>query len=182
MSDEQPAKRRGRPPKDPADRKDGNLTFRTRGDMRRRLSEAAEKSGRSISEEVEKRLEESFSNENLLEDVHSAAYSASEQAWEDYVKRSAGEQRFLKFGLEAAATLRYAMRDLGIYEKSIGSIAVSQNYLDHVVSAFTRQLPGMLKWVDQSDFDEVLEINKQALRQNMRGKMTPHEDDQEEET
>lgn len=59
MSDE-PVKRRGRPPLDPAERKDGNLTFRTRGDLRQRLAEEAKKNGRTISEEVEWRLERSL--------------------------------------------------------------------------------------------------------------------------
>lgn len=59
MSD-QSVKRRGRPPLDPAERKDGNLTFRTRGDLRQRLSDEAKKNGRTISEEVEWRLERSL--------------------------------------------------------------------------------------------------------------------------
>jgi hypothetical protein len=59
MSDES-VKRRGRPPLDPAERKDGNLTFRTRGDLRQRLSDEAKKNGRTISEEVEWRLERSL--------------------------------------------------------------------------------------------------------------------------
>ena len=59
MSNELP-KRRGRPPLDPAERKDGNLTFRTRGDLRQRLSIEARKNGRTISEEVEWRLERSL--------------------------------------------------------------------------------------------------------------------------
>ncbi|MCJ2105703.1 hypothetical protein MKK70_10020 [Methylobacterium sp. E-041] len=59
MSD-QLTKRRGRPPLDPSERKDGNLTFRTRGDLRHRLAEEARTNGRTISEEVEWRLERSL--------------------------------------------------------------------------------------------------------------------------
>lgn len=59
MTDEAP-KRRGRPPLDPGERKDGNLTFRTRGDLRQRLDAEAKKNGRTVSEEVEWRLERSL--------------------------------------------------------------------------------------------------------------------------
>lgn len=59
MTDEAP-KRRGRPPLDAAARKDGNLTFRTRGDLRQRLDAEARKNGRTVSEEVEWRLERSL--------------------------------------------------------------------------------------------------------------------------
>lgn len=56
-------KRRGRPPKPPEERKGGNLTFRTRADFRERLEEAAAQSGRSVTEEVELRVERSFESE-----------------------------------------------------------------------------------------------------------------------
>ena len=53
-------KRRGRPPIPEAERKVGNLTFRTRGGLRAKLEVAAEESGRSVSEEIEHRLQVSF--------------------------------------------------------------------------------------------------------------------------
>lgn len=161
-------KKRGRPPKPVAERRRHNQTFRCNDEMLARLQAVADKNQRSISEEVERRLEESFSNENLLEDLRSAAYAASEQAWDDYVKRNAGEQRFLKFGLEAASALRYAMRDLNIYDKNISEIVKSKSDLENVIRFFSKQLPGILDWVDKSDFDLVLEINKKALRDNMK--------------
>src|SRR5262245_44499005 len=58
-------KRIGRPPKAEKERKAVNFTFRSRGQMRERLQEAATASGRSISEEIEHRLEESFRSEEL---------------------------------------------------------------------------------------------------------------------
>jgi hypothetical protein len=63
---------RGRPPIAQADRKANNLTFRTRGDMRSKLEEAAQKSGRSISEEIEARLERSFVADEVREAVAEA--------------------------------------------------------------------------------------------------------------
>lgn len=56
----EPAKRIGRPPLLAEQRKSRNLTFRTRNGMRERLEAAAHKAGRSISEEIESRLEMSF--------------------------------------------------------------------------------------------------------------------------
>jgi len=58
-------KRIGRPPKAKEDRKAVNFTFRSRGQMRERLQAAAIASGRSISEEIEHRLDESFRTEEL---------------------------------------------------------------------------------------------------------------------
>jgi len=58
-------KRIGRPPKAKEDRKAVNFTFRSRGQMRERLEKAAAASGRSISEEIEFRLNQSFDEERL---------------------------------------------------------------------------------------------------------------------
>jgi hypothetical protein len=58
-------KRIGRPPKAKEDRKAVNFTFRSRDQMRERLEAAAAASGRSISEEIEHRLNQSFDEERL---------------------------------------------------------------------------------------------------------------------
>ena len=60
-------KRIGRPPKADEDRKDVNFTFRSRGQMRERLKAAADRAHRSISEEIEFRLERSFQEEEIEE-------------------------------------------------------------------------------------------------------------------
>jgi hypothetical protein len=60
-------KRIGRPPKANEDRKAVNFTFRSRGQMRERLQTAAIASSRSISEEIEFRLERSFQEEEIEE-------------------------------------------------------------------------------------------------------------------
>jgi hypothetical protein len=54
------ANRRGRPQVPAAQRKSKNFTFRSRGDMHARLAGAAARSNRSISEEIEWRIERSF--------------------------------------------------------------------------------------------------------------------------
>ena len=90
MADPVPVKRRGRPPKDPSDRKDGNLTFRTRGSLRAQLAEAAKRSGRSISEEVEQRLERSFYEPELIEAVQSATRTNTMDFFEAFRASSVG--------------------------------------------------------------------------------------------
>jgi hypothetical protein len=52
--------------KSPAEPKRNNLTFRVRGDLRERLSNAAALAQRSISEEIEFRLERSFAEADVL--------------------------------------------------------------------------------------------------------------------
>jgi uncharacterized protein (DUF1778 family) len=53
-------KRKGRPPKAVEDRKRRHLTFRVTDRVRDLLAAAANAAGRSISEEIEHRLERSF--------------------------------------------------------------------------------------------------------------------------
>jgi hypothetical protein len=60
-------KKIGRPPKPEADRKATHFTFRTRGSLREQLLAAAAASGKSVSEEIERRLELSFRADEMLE-------------------------------------------------------------------------------------------------------------------
>jgi hypothetical protein len=56
----------GRPPRREGERLSKNRTFRVRGDLDEKLQEAAEDSRHSVSEEIERRLEDSFLRTNLL--------------------------------------------------------------------------------------------------------------------
>lgn len=66
MTDTAQPKKRGRPPKPAEERRGHNLTFRTRADFRERLEQAAARSGRSVTEEVELRIERSFEVDHLI--------------------------------------------------------------------------------------------------------------------
>lgn len=68
------SKKRGRPTKTaiPGDR--ASLGLRVTADLKSRLEQAAEASGRSQSQEAELRLERSFEKEDLLPEVLSLAY------------------------------------------------------------------------------------------------------------
>jgi Arc-like DNA binding domain len=69
-------KRLGRPPKSEKDRKAVNFTFRSRGQMRERLQGAAASSGRSVSEEIEYRLDQSFTREPLVSQLVGGNHNA----------------------------------------------------------------------------------------------------------
>jgi len=60
-------KPRGRPAKAPMERKRRNLTMRVRDALRDSLGAAAAASGRSLSEEAEFRLEQSFMADDIVE-------------------------------------------------------------------------------------------------------------------
>jgi hypothetical protein len=62
-------RKRGRPRKHPADLKQTNLTFRTPGGLRDLIAGAAEKSHRSMSEEVTHRLWQSFDRHALSDEI-----------------------------------------------------------------------------------------------------------------
>jgi plasmid stability protein len=55
------------------------MTFRTRGDLRDRLAVAAAEHGRSLSEEVEQRLEQSFLYEDRLREMSERLKKAEEE-------------------------------------------------------------------------------------------------------
>src|SRR5215210_3079447 len=60
----------GRPALSSERKKSQTLTFRTRTDLRKSLEAAAEQAGRSISEEVEYRLQRSFDREALVRELY----------------------------------------------------------------------------------------------------------------
>jgi hypothetical protein len=78
-------KRVGRPRKSPDERKAVNFTFRSRGQMRDLLQAAADASDRSISEEIEFRLESSFRRDKAADLVLLAMEleSTDERNWKD---------------------------------------------------------------------------------------------------
>jgi hypothetical protein len=55
----------GRPPRHPGERLSKNRTFRVRGGLDEKLQAAAAASGRSVSEEIEFRLDQSFDRVRL---------------------------------------------------------------------------------------------------------------------
>jgi len=66
MEEEKQPKRRGRPPKYAGEGKRQNFSFRIRDAIRERLVAVVEKTGRSLSEEIEWRIEHSFEWEDQL--------------------------------------------------------------------------------------------------------------------
>ncbi len=73
MDGEKPRKRGGRPPLLPSERKTTTRTFRIRPDLDTELVAAAEAGGRSISEEIERRLDATLRSMSLYDAVFSSA-------------------------------------------------------------------------------------------------------------
>lgn len=63
MAEAAPPKKVGRPPKDPSGGKRPTITFRCRAHLQERIQAAADAADRSVSEEVERRIEDSFKDE-----------------------------------------------------------------------------------------------------------------------
>jgi hypothetical protein len=70
----------GRPARHVGERLSKNRTFRVRGQLDDQLSAAAEKSGRSVSEEIEFRLERTFADEQSLFEGLDLAYGSENVA------------------------------------------------------------------------------------------------------
>jgi hypothetical protein len=63
----------GRPPKHEGERLSKNRTFRVRGTLDEQLEAAAQKAGRSVSEEIERRLADTFRTEGTYGGPHISA-------------------------------------------------------------------------------------------------------------
>jgi hypothetical protein len=63
----------GRPPKRKGERLSKNRTFRVRGTLDQQLADAADEAGRSVSEEIEHRLENSFREDDRYGGPHVSA-------------------------------------------------------------------------------------------------------------
>src|SRR4051812_43148904 len=79
-------KPRGRPALDPTEKKRKNFTFRGTDQLHEELSKASAASGRSVSEEIEARLNESFTRQNVEHAVELAAKLAAEATIREITK------------------------------------------------------------------------------------------------
>ena len=112
MSDQQPKKRAGRPPNPERANVSERSTFsiRLRGSIRAKLIEESTRSGRSISEEIESRLESSFEEDRRrsnLSDGQKLAVRAVERCWE-FFEMKVGSNEWSDFESGRAA-MRTAM-------------------------------------------------------------------------
>src|SRR5215467_10532498 len=74
----------GRPPKREGERLSKNRTFRVRGTLDEQLEAAAQKAERSVSEEIERRLEDSFRQQEIekLTGAVKLQVTLSESLWQ----------------------------------------------------------------------------------------------------
>jgi hypothetical protein len=116
----------GRPPKAPEKGKRQNYTFRMSDADRDKLVEAAEANGRSMSEEIERRVEESFKQTDIIkaasEAAAAAATIAATEAATHLISNWAGEKKYFNIGLAFASTIRHAMVSNGLGNSEISDI------------------------------------------------------------
>ncbi|WP_143132153.1 hypothetical protein [Methylobacterium sp. 174MFSha1.1] len=79
--DTKPAQRRGRPRLAEEDRKSSQIKLRARAGLREQLEEAAAQSGRSVSEEAEKRLENSFNEPEVTKKISQQVLEQMRYDW-----------------------------------------------------------------------------------------------------
>jgi hypothetical protein len=98
------AKRAGRPPIPEEERRSRNLTFRSRGKLHEQLQAAAAASGRSISEEIERRLDQSFWYDDVVGSAEIAELAREAIVCAAGIKKNSSE------GLEADNRARDVLR------------------------------------------------------------------------
>lgn len=102
------AKARGRPRLPEEERKGAHIKIRTRGGTRERLEAAAARHGRSVSEEVERRLEESFVREGTESDATRFEIEAAYSEVQKMMEAAAGGPVFLSLGQAIAGAVKDA--------------------------------------------------------------------------
>src|SRR5262249_60037015 len=95
------AMRPGRPAKPEDQRRSRNLTFRVRGDLHERLQTAAA-GERSISEEIERRLEQSFWYDDAVGSADMAQLAREATICASSIKRHATDDKRVREVLHAA--------------------------------------------------------------------------------
>ena len=150
----------GRPPKDPSGSRSPTVTFRCRPALQSSLKTNAEKSGHSLSEEIERRLEQSFMTEDIAtavkDVVQKTATIAAAEATTNLLSNWAGDRKYFNIGLEFATTIRHAMQTNGIGDIPISDIHKHPTEMDWIKGYINKcmdrwfETPGM-----SLDFDRV---------------------------
>ena len=115
----------GRPPLPPEKRKRASMGFRPTLDMRKKLEDAAATSGRSMTQEVELRLERSFETEKRADEI---AGIAREFCYDNF----GGKHRYIFFRMAASCvadaeelTGEYWLDDLRTFKIATSAINAS---------------------------------------------------------
>lgn len=101
MSSETPKKRMGRPRKYPGTEKRPTLTFRVRDGLHEKLKQSSEDGERSISEEIERRLERSYEIDKLARNACSNTIDTLEALF--------GGPQMMRFTMDLSYGLRQAL-------------------------------------------------------------------------
>jgi hypothetical protein len=108
MTDQEPPKRKGRPPKYAGEGKRQNFSFRIRDKVREQLIAAVQETGRSLSEEIEHRLERSFEENDRLD------YLKNEAVWRQMavIKANKGQRINLDLTIALMDSISQAEREV----------------------------------------------------------------------
>ena len=123
MTEAKEKRPRGRPPVAAGEKKVRNITFRSRDDMHERLSDAAATKGRSLSEEIEARLAQSFDVEERMaafretwekriEDLRQISEQQRKQAEQSREKAEQSHEKADQLRAEAGAFAEHAKHEI----------------------------------------------------------------------
>jgi hypothetical protein len=140
------------------------IGIRVTSELKRRLDEAAERSGRSQSQEVELRLERSFDREDLLGEVLSLAYGKEAAALLMALGLIMGESSDLREGIEASTVL---------LEKAVGTPSSTGNIRARclavaMVEALTGEGPDNLFTPSVARIRDILGPTARKMQENFR--------------
>lgn len=144
--EEKPRKRMGRPPKAPEKGRRQNYTFRMSDQTRDAVIEAAAQSGRSMSEEIEWRIEESF-RENEDRNFVKSILGGSSDALNLLMSISAAAKTIEK--MRDKSGLVENSRDWASHEPTRAAIrAAATRIIDHATSPVREYTEDLQKKVD----------------------------------
>ena len=107
MSEAEAQKKIGRPPKNPGEGKRPTITFRCRGPLHERIQSSAREADRSVSEEVETRLDRSYVADDQYRDNQAALVSATKGIVLDVLYDYVGGKHNFNAGQRFAHALKY---------------------------------------------------------------------------
>lgn len=179
MTDDEPKRNKGgRPAKYPGEGRRPSLSLRVRGGLYEKLQEAAEQSERTISEEMEARLLQSFEQASLIEVASQAAADAAIKASKDIFLHSFGNEDNFKFGQAMASALIYAKWAeglAGVDYKDLKNLGEKYDFIrDYVLKCVVHELESDSRMAGPEHWQATIKANIEASK---RGEKWPKKND-----
>ena len=140
MSDKPDARNKGgRPSKDPAGGKRPTITFRCRSTLQEKLQAAAHGADRSVSEEIERRIEQSF----RAKEVAKAAAMKTVDAFEI----SFGNSKLMDISMSLTYALHQA---IGRQNATIEDLMKDPEKREAIISDYAKSLPHFIAFLSKN--------------------------------